>query len=186
MISSSDFHEGLLIEDSHGNILEIIHYQNHRKSQARAVIRVKCRNLNTGAVVEDTYRPEDKFKEVDVEKRSLNYMYNNSGKAVFMDNENFEQMEIVTSQLGDVAKYLVEDMQVEGLYINGKFFNILLPIKVDLKVVSTVPGVKGDSVSNMTKPATLESGAEVKVPLFVNEGDTVRIDTRDGSYVERV
>ncbi|MDD4004363.1 MAG: elongation factor P [Elusimicrobiaceae bacterium] len=186
MISTSEFREGMLIEDSHGNILEILHYQNHRKSQARAVVRVKCRNLASGAVVEDTFRPEDKFKEVDVEKHSLVYMYTNGGKAVFMNNESYEQLEISTDQLGDTVKYLVENMQVEGLYINGGFFNILLPIKVELKVSSTVPGVKGDSVSNMTKPATLESGAEVKVPLFVNEGDTIRVDTRDGSYVERV
>ncbi len=136
--------------------------------------------------MEDTFRPEDKFKEVDVEKRPLVFMYTNSGKAVFMNNESYEQMEIPVNQLGDVGKFLVENMEVKGLSINDGFYNILLPVKVDLKVTSTVPGVKGDSVSNMTKPATLESGVEIKVPLFINEGDTVRIDTRDASYVERV
>ncbi|MFA6583090.1 MAG: elongation factor P [Elusimicrobiaceae bacterium] len=185
MITTSDFREGLLIEDDKGNILEILHYQHHRKSAARAVVRVKFRNMNTGAVVEDSFRPEDKFKDVDVEKHPLSYMYTDGGKAVFMNNESYEQIEIALDRLGSSAKFLVENEEVEGLYINGNFFNILLPAKVELTVVDTVPGVKGDSVSNMTKPAVLSGGLELKVPLFINQGDKIRVDTRTSEYVER-
>ncbi|MDD2773411.1 MAG: elongation factor P, partial [Elusimicrobiales bacterium] len=143
-------------------------------------------NMDTGSVIETSYRPEDKFKDVDVEKRPKTYMYTENGKAFFMDDTDFDQLELPVEKLGDTHKFLAENMHVEGLYINDKFYNILLPAKVEFKVQSTVPGVKGDSVSNMTKPATLVNGTEVKVPLFVNEGDTIRVDTRTGQYVDRV
>ncbi|MFA5162068.1 MAG: elongation factor P [Elusimicrobiales bacterium] len=186
MIYTNDFREGLIFENENGQIVEILEYQHHRKSQARAVVRVKLRNLDTGSVIETSYRPEDKFKDVTVEKRPKTYMYTQNGMAAFMDTENYDQTELPLEKLGGMDKFLAENMEVEGLYINDKFYNIILPAKVELKVASTVPGVKGDSVSNMTKPATLENGMEVKVPLFVNDGDTIRVDTRTSQYMDRV
>ncbi|MBI4052130.1 MAG: elongation factor P [Elusimicrobia bacterium] len=184
MITTTQFHEGLIFEDE-GQIFEILKYQHHRMSQSRAVMRCKLRNLNTGSVTEKSYRPEDKFKSVDIEKRPKTYMYTQGGMAYFMDQANYEQIELPVSKLGDSIKFLTENMEVEGLYFNGKLFTVDLPVNVVLKVTSTVPGIKGDSVSNMTKPATLESGVEIKVPLFIQEGDSVRVDTRTGEYLER-
>jgi elongation factor P len=186
MISAIDFKEGTIFVNENNEIVEVLSYQHHRKSQAKAVVRVKLRNLETGAVIETSYRPEDKFKEVVVEKRPKLYMYSDSEMAYFMDTQTYEQVSVPLKKLGDQAKLLVENMEVEGLYLNDQFFTILLPSSVVLEVVETVPGVKGDSVSNVTKPAKLSSGIEIKVPLFVNVGDKVRVDTRTFEYVERV
>jgi len=185
MITPADFREGLIFEDENGQIVEILTHQHHRKSQARAVIRVKLRNLNTGSIIEGSYRPEDKFKSVDVDKRPKTYMYTEKGMAHFMDNQNYEQIALPVEKLGTMCNFLVENMEVSGLYFNDAFFNVELPANVLIKVASTVPGVKGDSVSNMTKPATLASGLEIKVPLFINEGDTIKVDTRTSEYLER-
>jgi len=186
MISAIDFKEGTIFVNENNEIVEVLSYQHHRKSQAKAVVRVKLRNLETGAVIETSYRPEDKFKEVVVEKRPKLYMYSDSEMAYFMDTHTYEQVSVPLKKLGDQAKLLVENMEVEGLYLNDQFFTILLPSSVVLEVVETVPGVKGDSVSNVMKPAKLSSGIEIKVPLFVNVGDKVRVDTRTFEYVERV
>lgn len=186
MIGTPDFREGLIFENERGDLVEIIEYQHHRKSQARAVVRVKLRNLNTGSIIESSYRPEDKFKEVNIEKRTHNYLYKEGDMYYFMDAQSYEQIGVPTEKMEQKGKYLVDNMEVIGLFIDGKLFSIDLPIKVDLRVISTVPGVKGDTVANMTKPATLESGLEIKVPLFINEGDKIRIDTRTDTYVERV
>ena len=186
MIGTPQFKEGLIFKNENGELVEILEYQHHRKSQARAVVRVKLKNLNTVSLIETSYRPEDKFEEVVIEKRPHNFLYKEGDMAYFMDAESFEQIGVPLSKLGKQEKYLVDNMEVIGLFFDGVLFNIQLPIKVDLKVVSTVPGVKGDTVSNMTKPATLEGGIEIKVPLFINEGDKIRIDTRTDTYVERV
>lgn len=186
MLSTTEFREGLIFEDENGQLVEILDYQHHRKSQARAVVRVKLRNIHTGALIETAYRPEDKFKEVEVEKRPFTYLYTSGDRATFMNSNDYEQVEVPLEKLGDQKKYLKDNMEVTGLYINNQLFSIDLPIKVPLKIASTVPGVKGDTVANMTKEATLETGTVIKVPLFINEGDTVLVDTRDGSYVERV
>ena len=184
MITATDFHERTIFEDG-GQILEVLTYQHHRMSQSRAVVRCKLRNLITGSVVEKSYRPEEKFRDIPVEKREKTYLYTEGGKAHFMDNESFEQIEFPVEKLGEQSRFLTENMQVEGVYLDGKFFAVDLPASVVLKVSSTVPGVKGDSVSNMMKPATLESGIEIQVPLFIKEGDSVKVDTRTGEYVAR-
>lgn len=186
MLSTTEFREGLIFQDENGQLVEIIEFQHHRKSQARAVVRVKLRNINTGAMIETAYRPEDKFNEVSVEKRPFQYLYMSGDMATFMNTETYDQVEVPTAKLGDLAKYLKDNMDATGIYINDQLFNVELPIKVPLKIASTVPGVKGDTVANTTKEATLETGAVIKVPLFINEGDTVLVDTRTGSYVERV
>ncbi len=185
MITTTDFKEGLIFEDENGNIVEVVDYQHHRKSQARAVVRVKLRNINTGTYIEASYRPEDKFKEVAVEKRPFTYLYNDGAMAQFMNAETFDQVGVPVEKMGDQMHYLVDNMEVIGLYINDILFSIVTPIKVPLTVKSTVPGVRGDTVSNLTKPATLETGLEIKVPLFINEGDKILVDSRTGAYVER-
>lgn len=185
MITTMDFKEGLIFENENGEIVEIVEYQHHRKSQARAVVRVKLRNINTGSYIESSYRPEDKFKEVSVEKRPFTYLYSDGTMAQFMNAENYDQVGVPLEKMGAQMNYLVDNMEVIGLYINDVLFSIVTPIKVTLTVKSTVPGVKGDTVSNLTKPATLETGLEIKVPLFVNEGDRIVVDTRTGAYVER-
>lgn len=186
MILATEFKEGTIFIDEKGNTVEVLEYQHHRKSQARAVVRVKLRNLDTGSVIETSYRPEDKFKDVMVEKRPKTYMYSDAQMAYFMDNTTYEQVGVSLEKLGDMVKFLTENMEVEGLYLNDRFFNILLPASVTLEVVETVPGIRGDSASNVTKPAKLSTGIEIKVPLFVNQGDQVRVDTRTFQYIERV
>lgn len=186
MISTPDFHEGLIFQDENGQIVEIVEYQHHRKSQARAVVRVKLRNIHTGSLIEASYRPEDKFKEVNVEKRPFTYLYDEGDSAVFMNTETYDQVSVPNEKLVNQKKFLKDNMEVIGVFINDELLKIDLPIKVPLIITSTVPGVKGDTVANMTKVATLETGTEIKVPLFINEGDKILVDTRTGTYVERV
>jgi elongation factor P len=185
MISTSEFHNGLVFEDE-GQIWEILAYQHHRKSQSAAVYRTTLRSLASGNVVERSYASGTKFREVPVTKREKSYIYSEGDKAVFMDLETFEQVAFPKDKLGTGGKFLMENMEVLGVYVDGKLTTIQMPPNVVLAVTSTVPGVKGDSVSNMVKPATLETGLEINVPLFVKEGDKIRVDTRTASYVERV
>lgn len=186
MITASDFKEGTIFIDENKQVVQVLNYQHHRKSQAKAVVRVKLKNLETGAIIETSYRPEDKFEEVVVEKRPKIFMYKDSDYAYFMDAQTYEQVSVELKRLGEQAELLVENMELEGLYLNDRFFTVIFPPSVVLEVVETGPGVKGDSVSNVMKPAKLASGLEIKVPLFVNVGDKVRVDTRTLEYVERV
>ena len=184
MISTSDFHNGLVFEDD-GQAWEILSYQHHRKSQSAAVYRTTLRSLSSGNVCEKSYSSGTKFREVPVTKREKQYSYDEGESAVFIDMETYDQVSFPKSKLGPQAKFLRENMEVLGVYIDGKLTNIELPANVVLTVSSTVPGIKGDSVSNMMKPATLDTGLEVNVPLFIKEGDKIRVDTRTGQYVER-
>ena len=185
MISTTDFHEGLIFEDK-GQIFELIKYQHHRMSQSKAVVRAKLRSLDTGNVLERSYSSGEKFREIPVNNREKSYLYDENDNCVFMDVENYEQVSFPKKKLGDQVKFLTENMTVLGVYVDDKLFGIDLPPWVALKVSSTVPGIKGDSVSNMTKPATLETGIEISVPLFINEGDVIKVDTRTSEYVERM
>jgi len=186
MISSTQFKEGSIFINENGQIVEVLTYQHHRKSQARAIVRVKLQNLETGSIIETTYRPEDKFKDLIVEKRPKTYMYNDGNLAYFMDNATYDQVGLPMTKIGPLMQFLTENMEVEGLYINEKFYNIALPANIVMTITETVQAVKGDTASNVTKPAKVNTGLEVKVPLFINEGDKVRIDTRTFEYVERV
>ncbi|MDE2490932.1 MAG: elongation factor P [Elusimicrobia bacterium] len=185
MIDTSMFRNGLVFEDE-GEIVQIISYQHHRKSQSAAVYRTTLRKLDTGAVFERSYASGTKFREVPVTKREKIYSYDEGDKAVFMDSETYEQVFYPKSNLGPQGKFLTENMQVLGVYVDDKLTDIELPANVVLTVSSSEPGVKGDSVSNMTKKATLETGLEISVPLFVKEGDKIRVDTRTSTYMERV
>ena len=185
MILASEFKEGDIFINENGQTVEVLTHQHHRKSQARAVVRVKLRNLDTGSVIETSYRPEDKFKDVMVEKRPKTYMYNDGKMAYFMDNTNYEQLGLSMEKIGSLMQFFTDNMEVQGLYLNDKFYNVELPANLVMVVTETVAGVKGDTVSNVTKPAKVSTGLEVKVPLFVNEGDKIRVDTRTMEYVER-
>lgn len=185
MILSTQFKEGVIFVDENGQTVEVLDCQHHRKSQARAVVRVKLQNLDTGAIIETSYRPEDKFKDVVVEKRPKTYLYNDGNLAYFMDNTNFEQAGLPVAKIGPLMQFMTENMEVEGLYLNDRFFNIHLPANIIMTVTETESGIKGNTVSNVMKPARVNTGLEVKVPLFINEGDRIRVDTRNFTYIER-
>src|SRR5581483_2847673 len=173
MLEPVDFRNGLIIEYE-GAPYQILWFQNHKTAMSHAIMRVKFKNLYTGSILERTFKQADRFKEIIPTKRKKQFLYADGNIYHFMDMENFEQIEYPKEKLGELANYLTENLEVEALYLDDKFLSISLPSSVELKVTQTVPGVKGDSVSNMMKPATLETGLEVSVPLFVKEGDAVR------------
>lgn len=185
MITPNDFREGLVFEDN-GRTLQVINYQHHRKSQAKAKVQVKCRDVDTGSVLETSYPSETKLREVEVRKRDFQYLYSDGESLHFMDQENYEQVTLPKERLGEGVKFLVDNMDVIGVFFDGKFRTVELPANVVVKIVSAEPGVKGDSVSNLMKNAVTETGIELKVPLFIKEGDAIRVDTRTGQYIERV
>jgi elongation factor P len=185
MIEPVDFRNGLIIEYE-GTPYQILWFQNHKTAMSHAIMRVKFRNLYTGSTIERTFKQADRFKEVIPTKRKMQFLYLDGNTLHFMDMENFEQTEYPKEKLGDMANFLTENLECEALYLDDKFLSISLPTSVELKVTSTVPGIKGDSVSNMMKPATTETGMEVQVPLFVKEGDVIRVDTRNGEYLARL
>ena len=185
MIDTSQFKNGLVFEDD-GQIVQVISYQHHRKSQSAAVYRTTLRVLANNAVIERSYASGTKFREVPVTKREKIYSYDEGEMAVFMDNETYEQVFYPKALLGDSSKFLMENMEVLAVYVDDKLTAIELPANVVLSVTASEPGVKGDSVSNMNKKATLETGLEISVPLFVKEGDRIRVDTRNSQYIERV
>jgi elongation factor P len=185
MLEPVDFRNGLIIEYE-GAPYQILWFQNHKTAMSHAIMRVKFKNLLTGSILERTFKQADRFKEVIPMKRKKQFLYADGDVYHFMDMESFDQIEYPKDKLGDMANYLTENLEVEALYLDEKFLSISLPTSVELKVMQTVPGIKGDSVSNMMKPATLETGVEIQVPLFVKEGDVVRVDTRNGQYLARV
>jgi len=185
MISTSDFRNGTVFEWD-GRVWQVVWFQHHKPGKGGAMLRVKLRNVRIGDIIERTFKSGEKFQEVDMNRRKKQYLYAEGTKYHFVDSETYEDIAIDKSQMGGLEQYLVENTEVEALYIDTEFLAIQLPASVVLKVSATVPGIKGDSVSNMIKPATLETGLEVSVPLFINEGDSVKVDTRTGEYVERV
>jgi len=186
MILASQFRNGNMFINENGQMVEVLDVQHHRKSQARAVVRVKLRGVETGTIIETAYRPEDKFKDVMVEKRPKTYVYADADMAYFMDDTTFEQVGLPKDKLKAMLPYMTENMAVEGVYLNDAFFTIQLPANLVMTVTETVPGVRGDTVSNVMKDAKVNTGLGVKVPMFINEGDQIRVDTRTGEYVERV
>lgn len=185
MILATQFKEGLMFINENGQTVEVMTVQHHRKSQARAVVRVKLKNVETGSIIETAYRPEDKFKDVQIEKRPKTYVYSDGGMAYFMDDQTFEQAGLPMDKMADTMKFLTENMPVEGLYLNGVFFRVQLPANLIMEITETVEGVRGNTVSNVMKLAKVSTGLEIQVPMFIKEGDKVRVDTRNMSYVER-
>ncbi len=149
-------------------------------------VRTKLKNLVNGATVENTFKGNDKIQEADLHRAQAQFLYFEGANPVFMDTTSFDQFTLPRAQVGDSAQFLKDGMEVDVLSYQGKPMTVSLPIKVELQVTYTEPGFKGNTASATTKPATLETGADIQVPLFINQGDTIRVDTRDGSYVERV
>ncbi len=184
MISAGDFRNGVTF-DIDGNVYQIIEFQHVKPGKGAAFVRTKIRNVISGAVVEKTFNPTEKFPTAYVERKEMQYLYNDGDLYYFMDNETFETVPLNQSKLGDSFKFIKENTDVKVLSYKGEVFGVEVPNFVELLVTKTDPGFKGDTATNATKPATLETGAEIKVPLFIDEGTMVRIDTRTGEYMER-
>jgi len=184
MISAGDFKNGVTFEWD-GKVMQIMEFQHVKPGKGAAFVRTKMRNVITGAVVETSFNPSDKFESAFVERREMEYSYNDGNLYYFMDNESYELQPIDASLLGDNFKFVKENMNCTVHSYKGKVFNVDPPNFVDLVITATDPGFKGDTATNVMKPATVETGAEVKVPLFISEGEKIRIDTRTGEYLER-
>lgn len=184
MISAGEFRNGATFEMD-GQVLQIIEFQHVKPGKGAAFVRTKCRNVITGGVVERTFNPTDKFEQAFVDRRDMQYLYEDGGLFYFMDNETYEQMPLNKENLSDSFRFVKENMVVKILSYKGTVFGMEPPLFVDLLVTETDPGFKGDTATNATKPATLETGAVVRVPLFIDQGEILRIDTRTGEYLER-
>lgn len=184
MISAGDFRNGMTF-DMDGNVYQIIEFQHVKPGKGAAFVRTKIRNVISGAVTERTFNPSDKYPTAYVERKEMQYLYSDGGLYYFMDNETYENVPIGADKLGDNFKFVKENMDVKVLSYKGSVFGVEPPFFVELQVTETDPGFKGDTATNATKPAKLETGAEIKVPLFVEEGDMIRVDTRTGEYMER-
>ena len=184
MISAGDFRNGVTFEMD-GNVYQIIEFQHVKPGKGAAFVRTKIRNVIVGSVVEKTFNPSDKFPTAFVERKDMEFSYSDDGLYYFMDPESYELVPVNASELGDNFKFVKENMVCKILSYKGKIFGVEPPTFVELEVTKTDPGFKGDTATNAMKPATLETGAEIRVPLFIDEGDMVRIDTRTGEYMER-
>ncbi|HDS28867.1 MAG TPA: elongation factor P [Candidatus Acetothermia bacterium] len=169
-----------------GELYEVVEYEHSKRGRAGAVAKTKLKHLKSGRVLSATFKGSEDTEAAFLESRELQYLYHDGDNLVFMDNERFDQFPLGEDVLGPQAQFLVEGNNVIGLYYRDELVKVDVPNFVELKVVKTEPGVKGDTVSNVEKPATVETGAVVQVPLFVKEGDTLKIDTRTGTYVERL
>jgi len=180
-----DFRRGLKIELD-GEPFVIVDYEHVKPGKGAAFARAKLKSLITGSVREQTFRVSDRVDSADVEEKEMQYLYHDGEKYCFMDNETYEQFFLTEDQVGKSKDYLKESVNVSVLYYNRKPIGVELPIFVELKITETQPGVRGDTAAGGTKPAVVETGATVQVPLFLNEGDLIKIDTRTGEYMERV
>ncbi len=184
MITAGDFRNGVTFE-MEGNVLQIIEFQHVKPGKGAAFVRTKVRNVITGAVIERTFSPTDKFPTAFVERKECQYSYNDGDLYYFMDPETYDMIPVNASDLPDNFKFVKEDMTCRVLSYKGNVFGVEPPNNVELQVTKTDPGFAGNTATNTTKPATLETGAEVKVPLFINEGEMISIDTRTGEYLGR-
>ncbi|MBR5164599.1 MAG: elongation factor P [Ruminococcus sp.] len=184
MISAGDFRNGVTFELD-GQVVQVIEFQHVKPGKGAAFVRTKYKNVITGSVVETSFNPTAKFPTAFVERKDMQYSYNDGDLYYFMDMETYEQVPISASILGDSFKFVKEEMICKILSYKGTVFGVEPPNFVELVVTQTDPGFKGDTATNATKPATLETGAEIKVPLFINEGEKIQVDTRTGEYMSR-
>ena len=184
MVTAGDFRNGVTFEMD-GNVYSIIEFQHVKPGKGAAFVRTKIRNVISGAVTEKTFNPNDKYPTAFIERKDMEYLYNDGDLYYFMDSETYEQLPISPNVLGDNFRFVKENMVCKVLSYKGNVFGIEPPNFVELQVTETEPGVKGDTATNVTKPATLETGAEIKVPIFINEGEMICVDTRTGEYMER-
>ena len=185
MVSAGDFKNGLTIQMD-GGIWQIIEFQHVKPGKGAAFVRTKLKNIVSGGVVEKSFRPTEKFETAHIDKRDYQYLYKDGDLYNFMDMESYEQIALNADTVGDSLKFVKENEVVKLLSHQGNVFSIDPPLFVELEITESGPGVKGDTATGATKPAIVETGAQVMVPLFVNQGDTIKIDTRTGEYLSRV
>ena len=184
MISAGDFRNGITLEIE-GNVYQIVEFQHVKPGKGAAFVRTKIKNVMTGSVVERTFRPTEKFPSARIDRVDMQYLYADGDLFNFMNMDNYEQIALTPDVIGDALKFVKENEVVKVCSYNGKVFSVEAPLFVELEITSTEPGFKGDTATGATKPATLETGAQINVPLFVNQGDRVKIDTRTGEYLSR-
>ncbi|MCL2739800.1 MAG: elongation factor P [Oscillospiraceae bacterium] len=184
MINAGDFRNGSTFE-MEGSVWRIVEFQHVKPGKGAAFVRTKLRDVINDSVVEKTFRPTEKFPEAQIEHKNMEYLYEDSGLFYFMDGVTYEQIPLTAEQLGDALKFVKENDSVKILSYKGNVFGVEPPNFVELVVVETEPGVRGDTATNVQKPAKLETGAIVAVPIFINEGEKIRVDTRSGEYMER-
>ncbi|CAM2753897.1 elongation factor P [Skermania piniformis] len=185
MADTSDFKNGLVLRID-GNLQQIIEFQHVKPGKGPAFVRTKLKNVLSGKVVDKTFNAGVKVETATVDRRDMTYLYHDGSDYVFMDAQTFEQIAIAEATIGDGAQFLLESMKVQVATHEGEPLYVELPVTVELEVRHTDPGLQGDRSTGGTKPATLETGAEVQVPLFINTGDKLKIDSRDGNYLGRV
>lgn len=185
MVSAGDFKNGITLEID-GNIMQIIEFQHVKPGKGAAFVRTKLKNIINGGVVEKTFRPTEKFPQARIDRVDMQYLYNDGDLFYFMDMETYEQIALAEDIIGDALKFVKENETVKVCSHNGNVFTVEPPLFVELEVTETEPGFKGDTAQGATKPATVETGAIVYVPLFVETGDRLKIDTRTGEYLSRV
>ena len=185
MITAGDFRNGITFELD-GNVYQVVEFQHVKPGKGAAFVRTKIKNIITGGVVEKTFRPTEKMPKAHIERKDMEYSYNDGDLYYFMDQETFDMIPIGKDQIGDALKFVKENMVCKILSYKGNVFGIEPPTFVELAIAETEPGFKGDTATGATKPATLETGAIIQVPLFVDGSDIIRVDTRTGEYMERV
>lgn len=185
MISAGDFRNGITIELDN-NIYQIIEFQHVKPGKGAAFVRTKLKNIKSGGVVEKTFRPTEKCPQARIDRKDMQYLYSDGELYNFMDVENYEQIALNSDMIGDALKFVKENEMVKVCSHNGNVFAIEPPLFVELEITDTEPGFKGDTATGATKPAVVETGATVYVPLFVEQGDKIKIDTRTGEYLSRV
>ena len=184
IVSTNQFKNGMHIE-LEGSPWRIVEFQHVKPGKGGAFVRTKLKSLDSGAVVDKTFRAGEKFSRVHTEVKNVQFLYDDGTEAHFMDEETYEQFALPRAEVADALDYVLPSTSVQMLQVNGKPSGVQLPASVELAVTETEPGVKGDTVSNVTKPATLETGAVVQVPLFVNVGDRIKVDPREARYISR-
>jgi elongation factor P len=184
-LDTSQFRNGLKIELD-GEPFVVVYFQHVKPGKGGAFVRTKVKNLRTGRVLDRRFRAGERVEEADIRERKMQFLYRDGEQLVFMDSESYEQIPFSSEQVGESRKYLRENLDVDVLFWRGQPINVELPAFIEATVTQCEPGLKGDTASGATKPATLETGAVVQVPLFIKEGERIRVDTRTGGYVERV
>ena len=184
MISAGDFRNGLCFEMD-DQVYQVVEFQHVKPGKGAAFVRTKYKNVKTGSVVEISFNPNEKFEQAQLTRQDMQYIYSDGDLYYFMDQETYEQTPIHQDKIGDGIKFLKEEMVCKVVSYKGDIFQVELPITVILEITECEPGVKGDTANNASKYATLETGAVVKVPLFVNQGEKIKVDTRTGEYLER-
>ncbi|HIS47411.1 MAG TPA: elongation factor P [Candidatus Scybalocola faecigallinarum] len=185
MVSAGDFRNGLTIEFE-GNVYQVIEFQHVKPGKGAAFVRTKLKNIKNGGIVEKTFRPTEKCPQAHIDRADMQYLYNDGDLYHFMDVETYDQIALNSEDVGDALKFVKENEMVKMLSHNGQVFSVEPPLFVELEVTQTEPGFKGDTSTGATKPAVVETGAQINVPLFVEIGDKIKIDTRTGEYLSRV